>query len=162
MEFSCARIRQIFPPFFWFGSCAAQGRVPTPYLLTLISLTSSLQCVSIFPHTCMQVIGANGQGLANAILFCGFTKKVRKRLLTSARARCLHLKRLCCYCRCSAAKWRTSVSSSSDYDELVDSDDLDKRNDSSRNGTESQYGLLGDFSNTSISCNSLQDSQSQS
>ena len=110
----------------------------------------------------MQVIGANGQGLANAIFFCGFTKKVRKRLLTSARARCLHLKRLCCCCRCSAAKWRTSVSSSSDYDELVDSDDLDKRNDSSRNGTESQYGLLGDFSNTSISCNSLQDSQSQS
>ena len=150
----------IFPHLFLFGSCAVQGRVTTPYLPTLISSVVPSMCLHI--STRMQVIGANGQGLANAIFFCGFTKKVRKRLLTSARARCLHLKRLCCCCRCSAAKWRTSVSSSSDYDELVDSDDLDKRNDSSRNGTESQYGLLGDFSNTSISCNSLQDSQSQS
>lgn len=116
--------------------------------------------ISILYLPYIQVIGANGQGLANAILFCGFTKKVRKRLWMSARARWLKLKRLLCCC--SATKLGTSMSNSSEYDELVDSDNVNGENNSgSKSGTESQYGLLDDFSKSTVSCNSLQDSQPQ-
>ena len=55
------------------------------------------------------------------------------------------------------------MSNSSEYDELVDSDDLNvNSNSGSKSGTESRYGLLDDFSRSTVSSSLLPDSQSQS
>ena len=46
-------------------------------------------------HTHTQGVGLNAQGLANAILFCAFTKQVREQLMNSSVMTWLRLK-LCC------------------------------------------------------------------
>ena len=61
-------------------------------------------------HTCtplMQGIGLNAQGIANAILFCIFTKQIRQRLLASF----VKMYRvLCVLCKCQYSKLSNEVS----------------------------------------------------
>jgi hypothetical protein len=47
-------------------------------------------------------VGDSAQGLANAVLFCAFTRQVRNRLLETARSH------LCCFCPDSYLRLRTS------------------------------------------------------
>ena len=60
----------------------------------------------IHTHThYMQGIGLNAQGIANAILFCIFTKQIRQRLLASIVKM---YRALCVLCKCKFAKIESS------------------------------------------------------
>lgn len=105
-----------------------------------------------------QIIGANGQGLANAILFVGFTKSVRTRLWESARSLCWRLRSVAMSC-CSKNSQDTSRT---DYDQLYDENDKgigeDDTDSTIVNDHGSKYGLAdGELSVTT----SLQEFQSR-
>ena len=84
----------------------------------------------------LQVMGSNAQGFANAILFCGFTKQVRRKLWESTVS--------LCSLSCIRQKW---LNSQSDYSTLQGSNEEDKRGSLPVNvTTKSQYGLREDYS----------------
>ena len=67
----------------------------------------------------LQNIGTNAQGLANAILFCAFTTKVRKTLWKCFLSHLVRLRRCCC----CGKRTNHSATANSDYDKLHESDD---------------------------------------
>ena len=88
----------------------------------------------------MQIIGVNGQGLANAILFVGFTKKVRSCLWDSTKSLCRRLRGEAVY----SFSETKPVACKSDYDKLSDqSDEGFGESDTIVSNSGSKYGLDG-------------------
>lgn len=104
----------------------------------------------------MQIIGANGQGLANAILFVAFTKKVRTHLWESMKFLCWRVRRVAVSC-CPGNK---PVASRASYDRISgQSDEGFGESDTIVSDSGSKYGL--EDSNLSVKTQ-LQEFQSHS